>query len=635
MGFFSKNKSKVQGAATPPANPLPSSSSGPTHERAVPARPQVLLIDTHKDCGRLLAAARFNVAEGTFGSSYSVQRSGHVLPISSEARLGPHAEKDIIVVDLDVGPITLPRDYSDGPVDVEHYWASCETGRLDTRPLGMLFVSDTLDRIVANGGVVIVFARPKLGTKYVRGIKRPYGVERVKDHSLDDWAFLSVLAAVETTVDHGQEMNVAPSEGALGTLLRRHFDDSSFSCALSPECYGPYIPRIKDEWRPLATNRYGNTVAAAIMPDSSRSGLVLIFPEIKRKPEFLRDLLSDVLPELMPSLFPDQGGGKWIHQQEYESPAIVRIRDKIESIIADANKQVEICNSAIEVEQANYGFMYDLLRETGQPLVLAVKAALEKLGFSSVVDADSESIKRGKKSDLAEDLWIVEPGRPLVLVEVKGLTRLAPDAESLQAWKYLAPRMKELQRLDIRALSIINHQRNLPPLDRNNDNVFRKEVITNAEEHDFGLMTTWDLFRLIRNTERNGWAPGLVKPMFYERGRLSSIPVTYSLVGTVERVLEKAGVISVRIEASELSQGDRIAFARSVDIYEQNIESMQVEKTPRDRATKGELVGIKTSFSGREVRVDTPVFLCASNVQGQDEDSAQPEIATDGTARRR
>lgn len=612
MGLFSKNKSQrgtkaaVTAAATPTIQPEKKTARNP------PERPQVLLIDVDTDSAQILRDANINISEGTFGSLYEVSRSGDVMVVSGEGALGPYAEKDIIVVEIESTSRPLPKNNHPIPDGVEYCWAACEHGRVDTRPLSMDMVCNSFDRIIDNGGVAVVFAYPRRSTSYIRGTKRPFGfgVEPSKRFSLDDWCFLSMLKAVNSSVDHGQDMDVTLDDGPLATLLRRHLRDSSFSCTLTPDRYGPYIPHIdNNEWKTLAKSRFGNTVAAAILPSSGRSGLILVLPAIKRKGEFLRDLLTDALPELMPSLFPTHNGGKWVHRTEYEDPKVVDFRQKIDTVVADANRQIAAYNEAIAVARCDYQFMYDLVRESGPSLVAAVKSALEALGFSSIIDVDSEKLRQGQKNNFAEDLWIQEPGQPLVLVEVKGLTRLAPDAESLQAWKYVAPRMKELGRLDVRALAIINHQRNMPPIERQNENVFRQEVVTNAEEHDFGLMTTWDLFRIVRNAKRCSWPAVLVRQMFYGRGRLSHIPPQYTRVGVVERVLEKAGVVSVRVEVDRISIGSRLGFVREVDIYEQTVESMQVEKMPREYATAGELVGIKTEFRAERIRVGTVVYL--------------------------
>lgn len=59
------------------------------------------------------------------------------------------------------------------------------------------------------------------------------------------------------------------------------------------------------------------------------------------------------------------------------------------------------------------------------------------------------------------------------LVEIKGIRGKPKEANSLQVTKYLAPRMREWGRTDLHGLTIINHQRNLPGLEREHDHVFQ------------------------------------------------------------------------------------------------------------------------------------------------------------------
>lgn len=50
--------------------------------------------------------------------------------------------------------------------------------------------------------------------------------------------------------------------------------------------------------------------------------------------------------------------------------------------------------------------------------------------------------------------------------------------------------MREWNRTNIHGLTIINHQRNLPALDREHTRIFQNDVLTNADEQDFTLLTT-------------------------------------------------------------------------------------------------------------------------------------------------
>ena len=143
----------------------------------------------------------------------------------------------------------------------------------------------------------------------------------------------------------------------------------------------------------------------------------------------------------------------------------------------------------------------------------AVIKTLCILGFEKVVDVDKESRTSSSGGSLREDIQIKDES-PILIVDVKGITGLPSDPEATQAHRHATMRMKEWERTDINCLTIINHQRNIPPLDRENNMPYRQELIDGASQMDLGLMTTWDLYRLLRSFLRNNWKPENIKPLF-------------------------------------------------------------------------------------------------------------------------
>jgi hypothetical protein len=193
-------------------------------------------------------------------------------------------------------------------------------------------------------------------------------------------------------------------------------------------------------------------------------------------------------------------------------------------------------------------------------------------------------------------------------VEVKGLSELPRDRDVLQAGKYVAPRMREWDRTDVQSIAIVNHQRHLPALERDNDGVFRDDVLINAQEQGFGLMTTWDLFRLTRSFQKLKWDSRHVKPLFYMTGRIQPVPLHYEFAGVLECFWERPGVVGIRIEEGVLQRGERIAFEFSVEFEEQQVVSMEVDRTAVTQAKVGELVGVKTHLTKQQAQKGARVF---------------------------
>ena len=318
-------------------------------------------------------------------------------------------------------------------------------------------------------------------------------------------------------------------------------------------------------------------------------------------------LLKNVLPDLSPHLFPHAEGARWVQRSEYELPRILELRSQIARIQEETREQVTALEHSIAEERERWNYLHDLIRETGRPLVKATKQTLELLGFSSIVDVDEAMQESKDTGPRREDLQIRDAS-PILLVEVKGISNLPRDAEALQVWKYVAPRMREWKRTDIQGLAIMNHQRHLPALDRENGSPFREEILTNALDQKFGLLTTWDLFRLARSYLKNHWRPEHIKGLFYQSGRIDPVPSHYEFVGVTQHFWEKPGAIGVKIESSEIRQGDRIAFELPVEFEEQDVDSLQIDNSPVDIAEAGSLAGIKTHLTKEQARKGVRVF---------------------------
>lgn len=298
--------------------------------------------------------------------------------------------------------------------------------------------------------------------------------------------------------DRGEEIVVEKSTDEVSSFFARHIRHARFYCSLNWKWHG-----LKSNWVSLATNKYGGSVAGILLPDRDRKGLLIILPQLKHQSTFISELLTSFLPDVVPDLFPDVQGARWVERPDYEIPEVLELKRQIDQIQAEAETKVSHLQKQIEAEREKSGYLYDLIRGTDRKLVDAVNAVLTLLGFNKIVDVDHELQKKGQ-SGRDEDLQIHDSS-PLLLVEIKGVSGLPSDDDALQVAKHIAPRMKQLARHDVQGLSIINHQRQIPGLDRDNVKPFRDVVVAAAKKHDVGLLTAWDLFRLARGFLRNKW----------------------------------------------------------------------------------------------------------------------------------
>jgi len=177
----------------------------------------------------------------------------------------------------------------------------------------------------------------------------------------------------------------------------------------------------------------------------------------------------------------------------------------------------------------------------------------------------------------------------------------------MQAFKHATLIMREQKRLDVFGLALIDHQRHLPPLDRNNGMPFRQELVDVALQNFQGLMTTWDLYRLVVNKRRHSWAPDDVKPLFYAYGRIVSKPVHYTLLGHVAHVWTHA--IGVDVQNASVSVGEIVAIEFDILFEEIVVTSLRIKDESKTEASVGDKTGIPWPAASKRPKVGAPVYV--------------------------
>lgn len=566
-------------------------------------RPNILLVDLDVATEATLQAEGYNVSSGSFGTPYKVPKKDTLIPVINNGNLmkSSVSEQEIVIVNLLSGEaldeIQGEKHTSEGEDD---WWAKCSHGVVDPRPRLMAYLQKDFGRIVEHGGVFVMFADYRHEQDLFWGHYEPgYGFVNNFELPFDNWSFLEHLRAdcLDVAPDQGKKISVIEADFPLRTVLSKYVGDAHFLCTLQGT--------TGEWWYPIAENKYGASVAGVLIPQNSK-GFMLILPQLRDKSGFLSALLREALPEIAPHLFPYVEGARWVQRPEYEIPRILELKSQIQEIEDEAKKQVIELEQDIEAQRDEVSYQHALISATGRPLVLAVHKALETLGFKSVVDVD-ETEESQDSGFLNEDLQIHDSS-PILLIEVKGIGNLPKDEDALAVFKYEATRMKEWNRTDVKGLSIINHQRYIPALDRENKATFRNVVLESAQKQKIGLLTTWDLHRLLRSYLRNHWSHEQVGNILYRNGRIHPIPEHYEFVGIVERFIEELGVVGVKLTEGEIRQGDRIAFELPVEFLEQNAESLHIENEKVAKASRESLVGIETKLTKGQAKQGTRVY---------------------------
>jgi len=580
--------------------------------------PKVLLLDMDSDVAHRLTKAGYNISEGSLGRPYKVPTSSDYLPVINNHHLPAYKEQEVVVVDfgrkgLDSGP-NGDQDSPEGEFDI---YAKQNLGVIDPRARLATGLTADFDRCFHHGAWFIVFAHPDIGHELVVAERTSYGHTGRRPFDGGIWRLTSVLNQVGVNRDSGKEMSAADPNSMLGRLLTTHLKEADFTCTLSDQW------PLSDNWVPLVRNKYNQTVGA--MAKFEKAGGVLILPRLADVPGFLEAVLSDILPELAPQLFPDEEHRGWTQELEYELVRVTKIKEQQETLIKDARTKLAELNTLIDTERVENGWLHDLLTGTDHVLVSAVKNALEELGLEKVVDVDVERDKEGKSR--REDLQLHDMDHVLV-VDVKGVAGGTADEHALQAVKHAILRLREWKTTiptghmkieDVTGLAIVNHQRHVPPLDRENDMPFRQEMLDAADEQTFGLLTAWDLYRMVRNKERWGWSEKQMIPIIYRKGRILPIPTHYHPIGRIAKAwTDKFGLV---LETDKLLVGDTIAVEFPILFEQIVVTSMQVNDTKVKVAGKGDQVGLLWPSKDCKLREGMLVYVLRPEISAATEAS--------------
>jgi len=154
----------------------------------------------------------------------------------------------------------------------------------------------------------------------------------------------------------------------------------------------------------------------------------------------------------------------------------------------------------------------------------------------------------------------------------------------------------------------IPHQRHIPPIDRNNQNLFRKEILAAAEEQSIGLITCFDLFRLARGIIVNNWPTSAVQDVLYSVGHIPPVPSHYQFVGTIEKHIRVNNIIGFQLQTAELAVDDKISFDLGLDYHEEAVESIEIDNNQVNHANVGDFVGIKTTLPKHQIQKRVRVY---------------------------
>lgn len=559
-------------------------------------KPKIIMIDFPESIVDCLKSNGFNAIRGTLGSPYEVPLSDNLLPVEFNHSLPNIAEQEIVCIDL--APPEIIGKYNPPSITPEKkYWyAKCDKSVIDPRPIIASMIRDKMDRIFENGGIFIIFSSFDPDQKIHFGNLRDilsYLINTEQKATL--MSFLSILGNLYTEFSEGYEILATEESENIFPFLREYTDKSYFDTII--KVYGD----ISTLWISLFENKYGDCIGGVFGQENK--GLVIVLPQLIDKKEIVLRLLKESLPEYRPNLFPEIETGRWLKRDEYEFAEVKQLKSKIESIKEDAEKKVALLKEEIIQIRQQFDHMHGIITKTGTPLVLDIQTGLKSI-FDNIINVDEET---PADKDLQEDLQIRDLPTT-ILVEIKGLGRFPDESHISQLVKFMLRRTREL-RCDIRGCFIVNHQKHLPPLERNNDTVFTEAQISDAENNEITLLSSWQLFKLLNGLEKWHWDKRKVQEIFFQNGWFSGVPPFYELAGDIVNYYERVNAIGVEINNGFLKIGDKIAYITEREYLEEYIESIQIDGKTVSEAKLGQGVGIKTKYNRDSLKGANQVFL--------------------------
>ncbi|WP_146233361.1 hypothetical protein [Arthrobacter psychrolactophilus] len=209
-----------------------------------------------------------------------------------------------------------------------------------------------------------------------------------------------------------------------------------------------------------------------------------------------------------PAVFPESAewtkSNDWAAMDEIESRRRLAEFDEVQASLREQaeKERLRLTNAIATAEQDGQSWR-DLVSETGDPLVAAVKHALELFEFT-VIDSDDLPQHKGKKR---EDLRVLD-GDWVALVEVKGYGRAAKSNDLQQVSSASVAFAVAEGRAPDALWYVPNIYRDVDPAQREVALVGREDdLVTFGENHNGCLIDTRDLFVL-----RQGVVLGQITP---------------------------------------------------------------------------------------------------------------------------
>ncbi len=293
-----------------------------------------------------------------------------------------------------------------------------------------------------------------------------------------------------------------------------------------------------------------------------------------------------MLPTLVPRLFPYHARFAWLSQDPYSLPGERKLLENRQKLVEEYKQRVEKIDHDIAENRRQRGFLHNLLTQTDAPLVKSVEEFMHWLGFQEVRNIDE--LQPDKKE---EDLQIDLDDGGLLVVEVKGIGGTSTDSDCSQITKIRFRRCEEREKLDVKGLYIVNHQRHLAPEDRKNP-PFSGVQITDAENDKRGLLSTYELFKVYYMILDRIMTKNEARAALTNNGLVQFTPRNVISLGSPTKFFKDRHVAIVGLRDQMVRKGQSVIIRTNNRFSKTTIESIHVNDVEVEEAGSGE-VGLR------------------------------------------
>lgn len=552
-------------------------------------KPQILTLNLPDKTNTLLKESNYNIYAGSLGKLVDTnnEKYSHKYCLLNYDFPPNIHEFDVVIIDLSNEehiPYQEQEHTRKANKSKNNSYLLSEHPQtiFDPRGLSAHLLSNSISELIKREAIIIVLQDENVSFTYEfveENGNRP--MRRGKeDYSI--YSFMPFFPFVQNK--YGKETSVVIKDSEFKNFLEKFNNDFSYETIYKHPTIWKNEERILNpSFFPLVCNKDDEIVSFAYLEE--QYGLYL-FPYLKENSEFILNFIQSIAPTIHPKLFPFSTENKWTNNKEYSLPNHQNLLNEKTLIEEEFNSKIELKNIEIESNIKKYQFLHDILSETGDELVNAVIKFLEWMGFEDVKDVDED------KDGIKEEDIQIETAKGLLIIEVKGIGGTSKDSECSQISKIKYRRAKERGNFDVFGLYLVNHQRHIPPLDRQNP-PFTKEQIQDALNDERGLLTTWQLFKLYFDVQNKIISKEEAKEYLYDFGLIQLKPKNLIDVDIVKETFLDGYVSILNIDGINLKKGDELYVHKNDSYSLVKILEIKVNDKVVESVSKGE-IGIKT-----------------------------------------